>query len=98
MLAEIGYFVRIGGDDDAVELGAGGCSLEDPGEHGTSGDGTKDFAGEPRGGETRRNDTENGELSGCFGIRYDGGWLCRGDVSHSKRILYRRNPNHTSAV
>ena len=91
-VAEFGDFVGVGGDDDAVELRTGDGRFEDPGEHGAAGDGAKDFAGEACGGEASRDDTEDGELSGWFGIRYDGSWLCRGDVSHSKRSLCRRNP------
>jgi len=45
LTAEVGDLVGVGGDDDAVELGAGGGGLVDPCEHGLSGDGTEDFAG-----------------------------------------------------
>src|SRR4030088_3265602 len=78
----------VGGDDDAVELGAGTGGFEDPGEHGSAGDDAKDFTGESRGGEACGNDSEDGGgplFAGC-GIKYDGSWLCRGDVSQSKRI------------
>ena len=91
-VAEFGYFVRVGGDDDTVELRAGDGRFEDPGDHGAAGDAAKDFASEACGGEASGDDTEDGELSRWFGIRYDGYWLCRGDVSHSKRSLCRRNP------
>jgi hypothetical protein len=50
-LAEFGYFFGVGGDDDLVELGAGGGGLVDPREHGAAGDDTKNFTGEPGGGE-----------------------------------------------
>jgi hypothetical protein len=87
-------FIGVGGDNDAVELGAGAGGLEDPGEHGPSGDEAKDLAGETRGGEAGGDDSEDGggPLFDASGIKYDGNWLCRGDVSHSKRSLCRRNP------
>jgi len=44
--AEFGYFVGVGSDDDAVELGACDGGFVDPGEHGAAGDDAKDFAGE----------------------------------------------------
>jgi hypothetical protein len=93
-VTEFGYFFGVGGDDDAVELGTGDGGFEDPGEHGAAGDGAQDFTGEPCGGETRGNDAEHGRglLFAGSGIKYDGTWLCRGDVSHSKRSLCRRNP------
>ena len=97
-LAEFGYFVRVGCDDDAVELGAGFCGFVDPGEHGASGDGAKDFTGQAGGGQACGDDAEDGRLCDGFGIRYDGSWLCRGDVSHLKRILCRRNPFHIGGV
>ncbi len=59
-MAEIGYFVGVGGDDDVVELGAGAGGLVDPGEHGASGDGAKDFTGEAGGGEAGGDDAEDG--------------------------------------
>jgi hypothetical protein len=58
-IAEFDDFFGVSGDDDAVELRAGAGCLVDPGEHGPAGDGAKDFAGETRGGEARRNDAEN---------------------------------------
>ena len=79
--------------------GAGGGGFVDPGEHGPAGDGAKDFTGEAGGGEARRDDADDGRgplFAGC-GIKYDGTWLCRGDVSHSKRIC-AGVPLHTSAV
>jgi hypothetical protein len=81
LLTEVGHFFGVGGDDDAVELRAGACGFEDPGEHGPAGDGTKDFTGETRGGEACGNDAEHGggTLFGLSGIKYDGSWLCRGD-------------------
>jgi len=59
--AEVGYFVGVGGDDDAIELGAGGGGFVDPGEHGAAGDGAKDFSGKARGGETGGDDAESAE-------------------------------------
>ena len=93
-LAEIGYFFGVGGDDDAIQLGACDGGFEDPGEHGAASNGAKDFAGEAGGGEACGNDAEYGgwALFARCGIKYDRNWLCRGDVSHSKRILCRRNP------
>jgi hypothetical protein len=64
-VAEVGDFVGVGGDEDAVELRAGGGSLEDPGEHGAAGDGAEDLAGETRGGQASRNNAEDGQGS-CF--------------------------------
>jgi hypothetical protein len=49
-VAELGDLVGVGGDEDAVELGAGVGGVVDPGEHGASGDGAEDFAGKARGG------------------------------------------------
>lgn len=43
-LAELGYFVGVGGDDDAVELRADYGRFVDPGKHGPPCDGTKNFA------------------------------------------------------
>jgi hypothetical protein len=94
-VAELGDLVGVGGDEDAVELGAGAGGLVDPGEHGASGDGAEDFAGEPGGGEAGGNDAEDGRLLAlaCLlmalagrlfavaGIKYDWRWLCRGDRS-----------------
>jgi hypothetical protein len=100
LTAELGYFVGVGGDDDAVELRAGAGGFVDPGEHGAAGDDTEDFTGETGGGEARGDDAEDGcgpLFAGC-GIKYDGGWLCRGDVSHSKRILCRRTLTHIGGV
>ena len=94
LVTKIGHFVGVGCDDDAVELGAGGCGFVNPGEHWAPGDDAKDFAGEARGGEARGDDTENGVglLFCAAGIKYDGNWLCRGDRLSSKSILCRRNP------
>lgn len=82
-VAEVGDFVGVGGDDYVAELGAGAGGLVDPGEHGAAGDDAKDFTGETRGGEACGDDAED---SCCLlfrrsGIKYDGIWLCRGDVS-----------------
>ena len=73
-LAELGNFVGVGGDQDAVELGAGLCGLEDPGEHGSPGDGAEDFTGQAGGGEAGGDDTENGGrlLFPLRRIKYDG--------------------------
>jgi hypothetical protein len=94
LLAEFDYFVGVGGDDDAVELGACPCGLEDPGEHGPPGDDAKDFTGESGGLEARGNNADHvhGVLFATSGIKYDGNWLCRGDRLSSKSILCRRNP------
>jgi hypothetical protein len=76
-------------------LGAGAGGVVDPGEHGASGDGAEDFAGEARGGEAGRDYAEDGRLSfladllqaltgqlfAVAGIKYDWRWLCRGDRS-----------------
>jgi hypothetical protein len=80
-MAEGGYFFGVGGDKDLVELGAGSGGLVDPGEHGFSGDGAEDFAGEAGRGEARGDDAEDGaaRLFARSGIKYDGSWLCRGD-------------------
>ena len=59
LAAEFGYFFGVGGDEDVVELGAGVCGFVDPGEHGSAGDGAKDFAGEARGGEAGGDDAED---------------------------------------
>ena len=93
-LAELGYFVGVGGDYDAVELRTGDGRFEDPGEHGAAGNDAKDFTGQPGGGEARGDDAEHGRglLFEAAGIKYDGNWLCRGDRLSSKSILCRRNP------
>ena len=98
-VAEIGDLFGVCGNNNAGELRAGDGGFVDPGEHGTAGDGTKDFARQARGGEAGRDDAEDGgrALFDAFGIKYDGNWLCRGDVSHSTRIC-AGVPNHTSAV
>ena len=57
--AEVGYLFGVGGDEDAVELGAGAGGFVDPGEHGAAGDGAEDLAGEPGGGEAGGNDSED---------------------------------------
>jgi hypothetical protein len=101
LAAEVGYFVGVGGDDDTVELGAGSGGFVDPGEHGSAGDGAKDFTGEAGGGEACGNDAEDscGPLFAGCGIKYDGSWLCRGDVSLSAREFCAGvTPLHTSAV
>jgi len=79
--AEVGDFFGVGGDDDAVELRAGGGGFVDPCEHRPAGDEAKDFSGEARGGETGGDDAEDGggPLFPRCGIKYDGSWLCRGD-------------------
>jgi hypothetical protein len=99
LMAEIGDLCGVCRDDNAGELRAGDGGFVDPGEHGAAGDGTKDFARQARGGEAGRDDAEDGgrALFDAFRIKYDGNWLCRGDVSHSTRIC-AGVPNHTSAV
>jgi hypothetical protein len=86
-------------------LGAGGGGFVDPGEHGPAGNAAKDFTGEARGGEACRDDAEDGggPLFAGLGmmrrIKYDGIWLCRGDVSLSAREFCAGvTPLHTSAV
>jgi hypothetical protein len=102
--AEGGDLVGVGGDDYAVELGAGAGSFVDPGKHGPAGDGAKDFTGEPRGGEARGNDAEDGRgllLAGLgmkLRIKYDGTWLCRGDRLFLEENFCAGVPLHTSAV
>jgi len=88
LAAEICYFVGVGGDQDAVELGAGGCCLEDPREHCPSRDAAQHLTGQPRGGESGRDDTKNCRLRlfAEAGIKYDWIWLCRGwYLSFSRR-------------
>ena len=87
-MAELGYLVGVGGDEDAVELGAGAGGVVDPGEHGASGDGAEDFAWEARGSEAGGDYAEDGRLFrmprrlfAVAGIKYDWRWLCRGDRS-----------------
>ncbi|MCU1252188.1 MAG: hypothetical protein JWQ49_5217 [Edaphobacter sp.] len=107
--AEVGDFFGVGGDDDAVKLGAGGGGFVDPGEHRPSGDDAKDFTGEAGGGEAGGDDAKDGggrpfaglgvRLGMKLRIKYDGSWLCRGDVSLSAREFCAGvTPLHTSAV
>ena len=65
-VAEVGDFVGVGGDEDAVELRAGGGGFEDPGEHGAPGDGRVTPCAASR-VEARRagNNAEDGQWS-CF--------------------------------
>ena len=81
LAAEVGDFVGVGGDEDAVELGAGAGGLVDPGEHGPAGDGAEDFAGRRvearRAGMTPR--TWRAAFPTAAGIKYDWNWLCRGE-------------------
>ena len=81
MMAEVGYLVGVGGDEDPVELPAGACSVEDPGEHWAACDVAEDLAREPGGGEACGDDSENDGLLlfGLGGIKYDWRWLCRGE-------------------
>jgi len=74
LVAEGGDFVRVGGDEDVVELGAGAGGSVNPCKHWASGDGAKDLAGESRGGEAGGDDAEDskGALFGGHGIKYDG--------------------------
>lgn len=46
----------VGGDEDLIELGAGACSLVDPGKHGASGERAEDLAGETGRRETGGDD------------------------------------------
>jgi len=87
-MAELGDLVGVGGDEDAVELGAGAGGVVHPGEHGASGDGAKDFAREAGGGQAGGDYAEDGRLCrmprrlfAVAGIKYDWRWLCRGDRS-----------------
>lgn len=94
-VAELGDLVGVGGDEDAVELGAGAGGVVHPGEHGASGDGAEYFAGQARGGQAGGDYAEDGRLSvvaellrvlagrlfAVAGIKYDWRWLCRGDRS-----------------
>ena len=94
-MAEFGDLFGVGSDEDAVELGAIAGGLEDPGEHGASGYGAQDLAGEAGGGEAGGDDAEDewvllmagllfavaGRLFAVAGIKYDWKWLCRGDRS-----------------
>jgi len=94
-MAELGDLVGVGGDEDAVELGAGAGGIVNPGEHGASGDGAKDFAREAGGGQAGGDYAEDGRLHllaellkalagrlfAVAGIKYDWRWLCRGDRS-----------------
>jgi hypothetical protein len=91
-VAEFGDLFGVGGDEDAVELGAGAGGVVDPGEHGASGEGAEDLAREAGGGQTGGDDAEDAQLlagaSRLFaaaGIKYDWRWLCRGE-----RLLARR--------
>lgn len=59
LAAEIGDLVGVCCDDNAGELRAGDGGFVDPGEHGTTGDGTKDFARQTRGGEACGNDAKD---------------------------------------
>jgi hypothetical protein len=63
-MAEFGDLVGVGGDEDAVKLGAGAGGFVNPGEHGASGDGAEDFARETRGGEAGGDYAEDGRLFG----------------------------------
>ena len=76
-LAELGNLLGVCGDDDAVELGAGGGGVEDPGQHGASGDGAEDFTGESGGGEAGGNDAENGEGTDFAGLGFAQGFKAR---------------------
>ena len=87
-VAELGDLVGVGGDKDAVELGAGAGGLVNPGEHGASSDVAEDFTGKAGGGQAGGNDAEDGwlfavagRLFAAAGIKYDWRWLCRGDRS-----------------
>ena len=81
LVAEFGDLVGVGGDEDAVELRAGACSLEDPGEHGPAGEAAEDLAREASGGQACGDDSKDDGrlLFGLGGIKYDWRWLCRGE-------------------
>src|SRR6266849_1924993 len=66
------------------------CGLVDPAKHRSTGDGTKDLTGQPRGGKTGGDDAENGGgvLFALPGIKYDGNWLCRGDSPSFRRVTF----------
>jgi len=80
--AEVSDFVGVSSDEDFVELGAGSGGFVDPGEHGASGDGAEDFAGETRGGQAGGDDSEDFDAGMLFwlpGIKYDWKCWCRGE-------------------
>ncbi len=58
-VAEVHDLVRVGGDEDLVELGAGARGFVDPGEHGAAGDFAENLARETGGGETSGDDGES---------------------------------------
>jgi hypothetical protein len=62
-VAEVGDLVGVGGDEDAIELGAGAGGFVDPGEHGAAGDVAEDLAGEAGGGQTGGDYAEDARLS-----------------------------------
>ena len=68
LVAEVGDFVGVGGDEDLVELGAGAGGFVNPCKHWASGDGAKDFAGESRGGEAGGDDSEDGAVRFSAGM------------------------------
>jgi len=55
-VAELGDLVGVGGDEDAIELGACAGGVVDPGEHGASGDHAENLAGEACGGQAGGDD------------------------------------------
>jgi hypothetical protein len=82
-VAEIGYFIGVGGDEDMVKLGAGAGRLDDPGEHGPTGDFAEDLAGKTGGGEAGGDDAEDCGLCLLFQVvrfQYDDRGLWRGDT------------------
>ena len=108
LVAKLGYFVGVGGDKDAVQLGACACSFEDPGEHGPACDAAEHLAREAGGGEARGDDSKNDGrlLFGLGGIKYDWSWSCCGQCLSLRKlrkilrtdVLYRHYLIHTSAV
>ena len=95
LLTEVGHFFGVGGDDDAVELGAGAGGLVDPCKHRAPGDDAKDFTGESCGGEACRNDSEDGG-GPLFAREPESSMMEAGCavamISFLERVLCRRNP------
>ena len=81
---EVGYFVRVRCNEDAVELRTGSGGFEDPCQHRFTGDGAEDLTGEARGGEPGGNNAEDAGLLlfAMPGIKYDWSCLCRSDPLH----------------
>jgi hypothetical protein len=81
-LAKFGDFGGVRCHENIAKLRAGSGRLVDPCQHRLTGDRAQDFAGQPGGGEARRDDSEDsrGQLFALARIKYDWNWLCR-DVS-----------------